>query len=297
VYHQLRCAMPSRKPRFSTVLLLLFALLFASALCDGQTATCTNWTFFNTFNPSGINIWGTVVGSAQQSDGSIAGYVRYSNGGTKKYIDPNAAPPTNWTFLTKRNKYGVTVGWYRDGSQNAHGLLLSGSSFATLDYPGAIETILMGINKWNSIVGFWGLGDFSQPYDGFKMWANGGVTAIHAPGAMQTNPAAISDTGVIVGWFVPRGAQAPFPDHGFVLANGVYNTVDYPNTNRTFLTDINSSGVIVGSWNGGGFLYVKGKFKDVFGPHGETTGLDGINNDGYVTGTISGGPSFIAHCQ
>ncbi len=156
----------------------------------------------------------------------------------------------------------------------------------------------MGINKWNTIVGIWELGDFSQPYDGFKMWANGAVTGIDAPGAMQTNPAAISDdTGVIVGSYVPRFAQPPFPYHGFVLANGVYKTVDYPNANRTFLTDINSSGVIVGSWDGGGFLYVKGKFKDVFGPNGEGTGVDGINDYGYVTGTISGGRSFIAQCQ
>ena len=91
-----------------------------------------------------------------------------------------------------------------------------------------------------------------------------------------------------------------------MLANGVYTTVDYPNADRTFLTDINSSGVIVGSWYqggalGGGFLYENGMFKNVLGPRGEITGVVGgkmgINNAGYVTGTISGGSSFIAHCQ
>jgi hypothetical protein len=294
--------MISYKPLFS-----VFLFMFLSVLCAGQTATCTNWIFFNTFGPSGINSWGTVVGSAQQSNGSIAGYVRYSNGGINKYVDPDATAPAgypylSWTYLMKRNSAGVTAGWYRDGSQNAHGLLLSSSHFATLDYPGAVETVVTGINKWNSVVGYWGLGDFSQPYDGFKMWANGGVVAIHSPNSMQTNPAAISDTGVIVGSFVPRGAQPPFPDHGFVLANGVYKTIDYPGADRTFLTDVNSSGVIVGTWYqggalGGGFLYVNGAFKNVFGPHGETTGVAGINNAGDVTGTISGGASFIAHCQ
>jgi hypothetical protein len=284
--------------------LSLALLMFSSIFTCAQTtkATCTNWKFFSTFTPSGINIWNTVVGSAVQSDNSIAGYVRYSNGGTKKYVDPNAAPPTNWTYFTKRNAAGATVGWYRDASQNAHGLLFSGSEFATLDYPGAVETVLTGINKWNSIVGYWGLGDFSQPYDGFKMWANGGVTAISAPGAMQTSPSAISDTGVIVGSYVPQGAQPPFPIHGFVLANGNYKTVDYPNAGRTFLNDVNSSGVIVGSsgnnnGSGGGFLYVNGKFKDVFGPNGEATGIDGINDHGYVTGSISGKGSFTAQCH
>jgi len=37
-----------------------------------------------------------------------------------------------------------------------------------------------------------------------------------------------------------------FPYHGFVLANGVYKTVNYPKAFRTVLNDINASGVIVG---------------------------------------------------
>lgn len=53
-------------------------------------------------------------------------------------------------------------------------------------------------------------GDFSQPYDGFKMWKNGSVTTIAYPGAMMTNPMSISDTGVIVGWYVNNGAQPAF---------------------------------------------------------------------------------------
>jgi hypothetical protein len=283
----------------SRVSLITAFVFFTSIFGNAQTATCDHWTFFNSFAPSGINRWGTVVGSGPQSDGSFAGYVRYSNGATKKYVDPNAAPPTNWTFLTKRNANGVTVGWYRDAAQNAHGLLLSGSNFAKLDYPGEVETVLLGINKWNSVVGYWGLGDFSQPYDGFKMWANGSVTTIDPPGAMQTNPNAISDTGIIVGSYVPGGIDpySPFPYHGFVLANGVYTTVDYQNAFRTSLNDVNNSGVIVGSADGGGFLYVNGKFKNIVGPNGETTGVDGINDYGYVTGTISAGGSFTAHCQ
>jgi hypothetical protein len=292
----------------------MFLLLFASLLCNAQTATCTHWTFFNGFSPSGINRWGTVVGATQavffskavaagqSNDDSIAGIIRYANGDTETYIDPNSLP-TGVTLLTRRNKFGVTVGWYSvDVADDAHGLLLSGSTATTVDYPGAIATIINGINYKGTMVGIWGLGDFSQPYDGFKMSKNGAVTTIAAPGAMQTNPASISDTGVIVGWYVPRDAQPPFPDHGFVLANGVYKTVDYPKTFRTFLNDINASGVIVGSWGipnngvGGGFLYVNGGFKDVKGPNVQVWTVDGINDYGYVTGTSSGG-SFTAHCQ
>jgi hypothetical protein len=137
------------------------------------------------------------------------------------------------------------------------------------------------------------------------MWKNGTFAPINAPGAINTNPNSISDTGVVVGWYEAGSEAVPFaadPSHGFVLANGVYKTVSYPNAFRTSLNDINSAGVIVGSWvtpddgNEGGFLFVNGKFKDVLGPNGETTSVNGINDNGYVTGTYSGG-SFIAHCQ
>jgi hypothetical protein len=93
---------------------------------------------------------------------------------------------------------------------------------------------------------------------------------------------------------------APDPSHGFVLANGVYKTVSYPNADSTSLNDVNSAGVIVGSWGnsggGGGFLYVNSKFKDVLTPSGGSTSVNGINDNGYVTGSSSAG-SFIAHCQ
>jgi hypothetical protein len=139
--------------------------------------------------------------------------------------------------------------------------------------------------------------DFGPEWTGFKMWKNGSFTPIGGPpGAFNTNPTSISDTGIVVGWH--EGAD---PSHGFVLANGVYKTLDYPNAFRTSLNDINSPGVIVGSWinsdgNGGGFLFVNGKFKDVVAPGGQGTAVNGISNYGYVTGTSSAG-SFIAHCQ
>jgi uncharacterized membrane protein len=146
--------------------------------------------------------------------------------------------------------------------------------------------------------------DFGPEWTGFKMWKNGSFTPIGGPsGAINTNPTSISDTGIVVGWYEGSDIE-PFtahPSHGFVLANGVYKTLSYPNAFRTSLNDINSAGVIVGSWinsdgNGGGFLFVNGKIKDVLTPGGASTEVNGINDNGYVTGTSSAG-SFIAHCQ
>ena len=278
------------------ITLIAVLVLSVSFFCHAQqTATCDRWTFFKSFSASGINRWNTVVGTGTLSD---VGFVRYSNGGVTTYKFPNAIQ----THFSKRNKFGVTVG----DVDFTHGLIVSGSSAATIDYPGAPQTILTGINKWNTMVGTYQYGDdadFGPLWTGFKMWKNGSFTPIGGPpGAFNTNPTSISDTGIVVGWYVSDAVPfAPDPKHGFVLANGVYKTIDYPNAFLTSLNDINSAGVIVGLWidtNGGfgGFLFVNGKFKDVLGPNGETTAVNGINDYGYVTGTSSAG-SFIAHCQ
>ncbi len=255
----------------------MFLLFFASAFCRAQTtATCDHWTFFISFSASGINRWKTVVGTAPQSGGRFTGYIGYANGAVKTYNFPVATQ----THFSKRNALGVTVG----DIDFSHGLVVTGSSAATVEYPGAMQTILYGINYWDTMVGIFNTGgDFSQPYDGFKMWKNGSVTTIAYPGAMMTNPMSISDTGVIVGWYVNNGAQPPFPYHGFVLANRVYKALDYPNNNRTLLNDINASGVIAGrhintsAGTQGGFIYVNGTFKDVTAPNVQVLTLNGIN--------------------
>jgi hypothetical protein len=283
--------------RITLIAVLLFSL---SSFCPAQqAATCDHWTFFKSFPASGINRWNTVVGTGTRSDGSIVGFIRYSNGGVTTYKFPNATQ----THFSKRNAAGVTVG----NVDFNHGLIVSGSSATTIDYPGAPQTILTGINRWNSMVGTYQYNDdadFGPEWTGFKMWKNGSFAPIQPPGALNTNPNSISDTGIVVGWYAAADEAVPFapdPFHGFVLANGVYKTVSYPNAFQTSLNDINSAGVIVGSWggsdgDGGGFLYVNGKFKDVLTPGGASTAVNGINDNGYVTGTYSAG-SFIAHCQ
>jgi hypothetical protein len=289
----------------SRITLIAVLVFSASFSCHAQqTATCDRWTFFKSFSASGINQWNTVVGSATESGGTtglppVSGYIRWANGGVQKYKFPGA----NETRFYKRNAAGVTVG----DVDFTHGLIVTGSSATTIDYPGAPQTILMGINKWDSMVGTYQYNDdadFGPEWTGFKMWKNGSFTPIGGPsGAINTNPTSISDTGIVVGWYEGSDIE-PFtahPSHGFVLANGVYKTLSYPNAFRTSLNDINSAGVIVGSWinsdgNGGGFLFVNGKIKDVLTPGGASTEVNGINDNGYVTGTSSAG-SFIAHCQ
>jgi hypothetical protein len=286
-------------------------LVLASALCDAQSATCTNWTYFNLPAPwggsaLGINRWGTVVGGASTGAGS-RGFVRYSNGGFQAF----AAPKASDTLFTRRNALGVTVGWYIDTTSvpRHHGVVVSGSSMVTVNYPGATDTVLTGINYWGSIVGYFSKDSYNT-FDGFEL-KNGVFTRIHYPGSTQTFPVSISDKGIIIGTYSLSTTTAVL--HGFVLANGAYTTFDHPKTlglsvARTRLFDINGSGTIVGAYdippfpdNGLPFIYTNGIFKDITVPNSQDPIVLGINGYGYVIGkagfSTGVGPFFEAHCQ
>jgi len=289
LFAHLRCAMHSRMPLFVVSL-----FLFASVHCDAQTATCTNWKFFQAPSPwtgsaaRGINRWGTIVGSAGQSNSANwFGFVRYSNGGFKTYMAPNASQTT----FTRRNALGITVGWYLDNANHFHGLVFSGSSVATVDYPNANpDTEITGINYWGTIVGF----DFTNGHSygnfAFKL-KNGKFTRISYPGSSSTYVSSISDKGVILGSYLDSQGL----EHGFILESGVYTTVDNPKADPLqgqSLADINSSGMIVGGYydsNGiaHSFIYINGLLKDIVPPNGFYTIVGGINGYGYVTGVTA----------
>jgi hypothetical protein len=284
--------------RFRFPPLFVFLLLFGASVCNAQTATCTNWRFFKApapwsgLSPKGINRWGTVVGVTYLPRIGPAptfikyGFVRYSDGSFKTYMAPNAVQ----TGFYRRNKLGVTVGFYSDSSGGTHGLAVSGTSQATVDYPGKAGTVLLGINNWGTIVG--------NSSTAFKL-KNGTFTPIFYPGSVQTGVTSISDKGVKIG--ISKLYQPPYL-HGFTLVNGVYKTLDHPkSTEGTFLNDINGSGVIVDSYenagNSFGFIYINGVFKDVKGPNGQASSVAGINGYGDITGTAVPGVAFTAHCQ
>lgn len=132
-------------------------------------------------------------------------------------------------------------------------------------------------------------------------------TAVKYPGSVTTNVMSISDKGVIVGYhnyYKFNGNH--LPNHGFILTNGAYTTVDHPNGGGgTVLNDINASGVIAGTYYKYGFphsfIHINAAFKDVNLPNFAYSTVDGINGYGYVTGTAypssGSGVAFTAHCQ
>lgn len=267
------------------------------ASCQFHSLTAPNGSSFGMMQ--GINDYGTVVGSAAKAGapGQFVGATVYSSGGTSFYSVPNSYN----TSFSKRNDSGIVVGAYTDNNypqNNSHGIVLHGSTLVKINYPGAIDTALTGINKWGSIVGY---GQGSGTSTGFKM-VNGSYHKIAYPGfATSTMPQAISDTGVIVGMY---DVYSPLT-HGFVYANGTYKKLDVPFANYgTYLYDVNASGVIVGDYLTSGptqgFIYKNGGFKTVNYPGATQTTVWGINNKGIVVGNWSNlytGGAFTAVCQ
>ncbi|MCU1297567.1 MAG: hypothetical protein JWO91_1845 [Acidobacteriaceae bacterium] len=305
--------------------LAAIGMFTASMFCHAQTtASCT----FSTFNapsgyvsagPNGINNYDTIVGDVVTKPTQYTmyshGLIRYSGGGTQVYNYPNAAE----TWLTKRNNNGVTVGYFTDSVGHRHGLVKNSSSVVQVTYPaaGKPDTFLTGINKWGSIVGRYLTYVNNKPYfSGFEL-QNGKYTTIWYPNSTDTQPQAINDNGVSVGWYTnsPRNGAYTF-FRGFLLRKGTYTALNDPQGSTalgTQLNDINVYGVIAGNYvtadsNGefqlNGFIYENGTFKNLVYPGAISTTALGINDYKTVVGVARVPPTntytyipFKAHCN
>ena len=282
--------------RFQALILLASVCLIGNTFSNAQTQASCTFTYFSipspynvSVEPNGINHYNTVVGQAS-STSKWKGFIRFSNGEINLYSVPNSTG----TILSKRNLNGTTVGYYTtgiNGTLPAAGLILTSSSYATLKFPGAANTFLTGINKWNSIVG--SAADSGGVYQGFK-YNNGKFTSIKFPGAFSTSATAINDNGVIIGNYVNGNLENP--SQGFMLKNGVYKALNF------VPSDINNSGAMVA---GNSIIFSNGTVKTVHAPNSSATNLFGTNDLGVVIGNAnypaSGGSftwkNFTAVCK
>ncbi len=111
---------------------------------------------------------------------------------------------------------------------------------------------------------------------------------IAVPNSIETEAHGISDTGVIVGSYLDSSRSKV---HGFKLVNKKFTTIDDPSGSglQTYCWDINSKGVIVGSYItpsylDQAFVYEDGLFTDI-GPAGsDGSQAFAINNNGDIVG-------------
>ena len=115
---------------------------------------------------------------------------------------------------------------------------------------------LNGINDAGVIVGYVAAdpASFSSGVGlhGF-LWHDGRYAQIDYPGALGTSCSAVNEAGQIVGWYVDASQNTHAfllqVQHGFLLSDGVYTTVDFPGQTGNELYGINDHGEMVGNYN------------------------------------------------
>jgi hypothetical protein len=102
----------------------------------------------------------------------------------------------------------------------------------------------------------------------------------------------INDSGKIVGNYF----DASDVEHGFLLDNGTYTTIDPPGAAFSSANSINSAGIIAGEFqdNNGlhGFVYDGVTYTTIDYPNGRNTEPGHINNANEVVGTFLDGSKF-----
>jgi hypothetical protein len=101
---------------------------------------------------TGVNNAGTAVGYYVDAHGATHGFV-YSLG--LGYTTPAGQPSgANGTFFTGINDHDQITGYYSD-AMGTHGFVMTGSTFVTIDAPGAADfTDVTGIDDSGEIVGY-----------------------------------------------------------------------------------------------------------------------------------------------
>jgi len=284
-----------------SVLLLSLATLSAQS----QTKASCNFKLFPlpqdiaASSPNGINDYGTVVGLAVDSGGGERGFTRSPAAAINYYSAPNAEPTyRSFTLFTDVNDAGVKIGNYAVNSTGAvqKGFMLSGSTLTAIAHPKSVDgTFVNGINKWNSVVGY-----YLDPLHakGFKRLSDGSFVTLNFPGAQDTWPTGINDSGMVVGHY---------QGHGFIYFKGQWATLDYPKASATVLSGISNAGMIIGrsstTKQGTAFLYQNGLFQIISVSNSFSTSANGISADGLITGTtnldgtLTGWRGFIATCN
>jgi probable HAF family extracellular repeat protein len=182
------------------------------------------------------------------------------------------------------------------------------------NYPGAAYSIPLGDNL-TQIVGYY---LSATNLDGYIETSEKGVPPVFLgllpPGSGVSYAFGINVHGVAVGGFCdPAGCNALAAQHGFTYDNGVYTTIDYPQTGATTAAyGINDLGEIVGGFCSGpfpcpegafartahGFLDDQGAFAQLDYPGSQDTQADAINNAGVIVGAYdinNSGPHGFIH--
>lgn len=239
----------------------------------------------------GINNHGEIVGAYRIVPPRHALLIR---AGKFVPLAPNTVLGTNFSEAFKINDRGDVVGQFIGNDGFTHGFLLSKGVLTTLDFPGASDTLALGINESGTVVGYWDLLDANGnlPANHGFTWKEGSFTEVDFPGAADTSVFGINALGDLVGGW-DSGVTSPI-EHGFVCSNGQCFSFDVPFSGSTITQpdDINALGHIAGGYvDASGmlhaFLLVGPNFSSLDFPGAIGTIAWGINSAGQIVGRYS----------
>ncbi len=186
----------------------------------------------------GINNQSTVVGAFSRSGGSH-GFINDAQG--TRSLDP----PGYGIVAHGINDAGQVVGESRVlGDPLTHGWLMDASGFHNFDHPGQdVSTTPHGIGSRGAVVGYSSVLGSNQAqaflYDGTTF------NDFVVPGATSTFFLGMNNEGWIVGTWEEGGTR----QHGLLIHDGVWTTLDIPGSPNTWLTGVNNLGQIVGNYD------------------------------------------------
>lgn len=168
--------------------------------------------------------------------------------------------------------------------------------YKVIDVPGEQATFAFAINNHGDIGG--AVLDFAGNVHGYVTGREGGnLRLVDFPGATFTNVSAMNDRGDVVGQYLDNNGTS----HGYSLIDGIFSTVDVPNSIFDAAVGINDSREIVGIFQGAsdfsihGYRLADGVFTTIDDPDAPAfnagtpnaftiTEVSFINNPGDVAG-------------
>ncbi|MGO9948891.1 MAG: hypothetical protein ACLPWG_18810 [Steroidobacteraceae bacterium] len=231
-----------------------------------------------------VNDEGLVAGSWTAADGSAIGFIRAPDGHiTTPIVDPD--DNTRTTVLRAVNDEGVIAGFY--GANVSNGFLLTEGKFRTVDFPGAVSTLLRGINNLGDVSGTYSIVDLNADEFGFIIPRRGPAISFKLADPTGTGivVGGINDLRQLVGYYTDATSTLV----GFLRQpSGQFVSIIFPGALSTQVDGINDCGIVVGVWGDGstahGFYGRPGNLHSVDLPGVVATFTQGINNEGRIVG-------------
>lgn len=201
----------------------------------------------------GISDGGTVVGSYYSSFtvdalgnalvGAASGFI-YAGGSYTTFIVAGAES----TFLRAISPDGRYLsGYYSTATVTGTGFVYdtATSTLSIVSVPNSQFTIAQGVTAAGLLVGSDAIGPPPLDRPGFFYDIGTGTrTDVHLAGAKRTSLRALTDDGVLAGWYVDAGNL----QHGFVGSIASFETIDVAGAQSTYVEGMNNERTLVGGF-------------------------------------------------